>query len=454
MAQLREFMATDVTGDRIGTTTFALHPVAAGTPTNVVGFAADGSGGGSYVGATYELSATDRARVDSITAAAIDLLTSPGSPGSGKGTVSFAPPGSPGTPATMLTIDPVTSICVVSAFRTMPPEKEGFEGNEKRLQIDLKPDGSAGPLPLPRAFWEAVLELVSAKIMDAQSNATMEGYILSESSLFVSANRITLITCGTTVLLGCLGMLVNGIKSLGREIEYLQYSRKEFTYPWQQPAEHRSIAAEYAILQQLAPEGAPFILGPLDGDHYFMYMMDKITRPAREEVDMQLNVVMYGLDDTVARHFFSDTSEKNSAKTAAIRQATGLAKLFDACEVVQDQVWAPCGYSANAFTGDEYWTTHITPEAHCSYASFETNASYESYAPLVTDVLTVFRPTRCSLVVLLDEESPAGRRRREGHDVGIRAYSELGYALKLRTMNEFGPGYYVIKLDLVRQSTN
>eukprot|EP00668_Euglena_longa_P024294 GGOE01030341.1.p1 GENE.GGOE01030341.1~~GGOE01030341.1.p1 ORF type:complete len:433 (+),score=153.55 GGOE01030341.1:59-1300(+) len=390
--------------------------------------------------------------VDQVTAAAIEVMTGEQpTPGMIKlDEIAFATPTTPASPAKFL-LDSVTSICVVSAFRQAQGKdgEEGFEGNEKRLQIDLKPDGSTGPLPFTRQFWDELLELVSAKILDMKSNGVMEGYILSESSLFVSANRITLITCGTTVLLGCMQKLVDGIRDLGRVIEYLQYSRKDFTYPWQQPAEHRSIASEYTILHQHAPDGAPFILGPLDSDHYFMYVMDNITRPSRDEVDMQLNMVMYNMADDVSKFFFSPEVSGNSTATAALRQATGLDKLFGHCEVIQDQVWTPCGYSANAFTGEEYWTTHITPEKHCSYASFETNALYETYTPIVSQVLGVFRPERCCLIALLDEESPGGRRRRQGKDIGLCAYP--GYVLTGRTINEFGPGYYVIKLDLQKK---
>lgn len=356
-------------------------------------------------------------------------------------------PASPQTPSARLIIDPVTSIKVVSAARETPQEEEGFEGNEKRLQIDLKPDGSVGPLKFSRRFWDDVLAMVSAKILDFKASDAMEGYILSESSLFVTANRITLITCGTTILLSCLQILVDGIAGLGREIEYLQYSRKDFRYPWQQPAEHVSIASEYSILHECAPSGAPFILGPLDKDHYFMYVMDRITRPSREEVDMQLNIVMYDLAQDVREALYSEVDSTSSPITAAIRKKTGLDQIFDACAVLQDQIWTPCGYSANAWTGEEYCTTHITPEKHCSYASFETNASYASYSPIIDKVLRVFRPQRCHIIMLMDEESPCGVRRRAGFDIGEGAHE--GYSLTGRTMNEFGPGYLVIKTDLV-----
>jgi len=46
----------------------------------------------------------------------------------------------------------------------------------------------------------------------------------------------------------------------------------------------------------------------------------------------------------------------------------------------------------NALSFDAYYTIHITPEEHCSYASFETNVRQRTYAALIRNVLTLFRP--------------------------------------------------------------
>lgn len=46
----------------------------------------------------------------------------------------------------------------------------------------------------------------------------------------------------------------------------------------------------------------------------------------------------------------------------------------------------------NGLTMGGFYTIHITPEAHCSYASFETNIPCSDYLDLVTRVLDVFQP--------------------------------------------------------------
>ena len=39
-----------------------------------------------------------------------------------------------------------------------------------------------------------------------------------------------------------------------------------------------------------------------------------------------------------------------------------------------------------------FYTIHITPEAHCSYVSFETNIASSDYVALVEHVLSIFKP--------------------------------------------------------------
>ncbi len=39
-----------------------------------------------------------------------------------------------------------------------------------------------------------------------------------------------------------------------------------------------------------------------------------------------------------------------------------------------------------------FYTIHITPEAHCSYVSFETNIACSDYVSLVNHVLAIFKP--------------------------------------------------------------
>lgn len=76
-------------------------------------------------------------------------------------------------------------------------------------------------------------------------------------------------------------------------------------------------------------------------------------------------------------------------------------------------LFTPCGFSANGVVpapgGDgcaattHYFTVHVTPEPHCSYASFETNVpsrqTGRETADVVEQVVNIFRPGRFSVTL-------------------------------------------------------
>jgi hypothetical protein len=56
----------------------------------------------------------------------------------------------------------------------------------------------------------------------------------------------------------------------------------------------------------------------------------------------------------------------------------------------------------NGLLYDSYWTIHITPESHCSYASFETNIRMSNYDGLLKAVLAIFRPRKWTMTLFAD----------------------------------------------------
>jgi hypothetical protein len=63
----------------------------------------------------------------------------------------------------------------------------------------------------------------------------------------------------------------------------------------------------------------------------------------------------------------------------------------------------------NGLLFDSYWTIHITPESHCSYASFETNVRMRDYSALVRAVLGIFRPKRFTQTLFADDHGSFAR---------------------------------------------
>eukprot|EP01006_Ploeotia_vitrea_P050987 TRINITY_DN67516_c14_g2_i1.p1 TRINITY_DN67516_c14_g2~~TRINITY_DN67516_c14_g2_i1.p1 ORF type:complete len:378 (+),score=36.10 TRINITY_DN67516_c14_g2_i1:25-1158(+) len=327
--------------------------------------------------------------------------------------------------------------------------EQGFEGAEKRLEIDVRgvKEGAKGMRESSREFWDAVIDSVKAKIVHHTFNDDSDSYILTESSLFVLPARVTMITCGTTTLLNCLDLLMAEIARLGLEVEWVQYSHKNFLYPWEQPAPHSSMEEEFTVLRKHFPKGNAFLLGPINADCYFMYIHDDIHRVSKLEIDQQMTLIMYGVPDHIAKQFYSDSEHCTDEVSKELRKTTNMDLILKGTDRVQDFIFTPCGYSMNALTGPDYISVHVTPESHCSHVSFETPAAVPSYSDTIRDVISVFQPAKFTVMIFLDAESPGGKARSKGSDVGDVAYE--GYKRVNHTVNEFEPGYSAIKANFI-----
>ena len=100
----------------------------------------------------------------------------------------------------------------------------GFEGAEKILHIKVtsSPEGN-GLLSIPQDSWSSILTAAKCTILSKIStqydyifwflfNRSMTAYILSESSLFVTDRECIIKTCGRTLLLLALPLVLNIIK--------------------------------------------------------------------------------------------------------------------------------------------------------------------------------------------------------------------------------------------------
>mmetsp|Transcript_23058 Transcript_23058/g.51876 ORF Transcript_23058/g.51876 Transcript_23058/m.51876 type:complete len:413 (-) Transcript_23058:120-1358(-) len=377
-----------------------------------------------------------------------------------------------------------------SQFNNMPEIIETnqlfcFEGSEKKMEIDFRPIGGGDPETIDvngglrqynREFWSDVVAILNGTILLADPQEKFDAYLISESSLFVYNDRVIILTCGTTLLLKTLPAIMKAGADVGLEVCWFQYSRKNFLFPEQQSFPHTSFDQEVHFLQEHFPTGRPFIMGPLSSDHWYLFVADFIRRETPDgsrkivDRDQMLNIYMYGIDPQVAQYFmkadpliipsiFEDFSgdsnvEKEQTKELGNQSefcATGdeasdrsgiSALLEHDGKVIHSHLFEPCGYSMNgqAADGSAYWTIHITPEAHCSYASFETNFSCDSYHHLIARVLEVFRPAKFTTVEHVDADS------RIGISGPVCPASLDGYDLAGRTFNEFGTKDYVVQM--------
>lgn len=256
-----------------------------------------------------------------------------------------------------------------------------FEGAEKKFEIVSK---GSRLRERPLEFWQKAVELAGAKILSRIDNDQTIAFLLSESSLFVWDDRMTMITCGRTSLVNAASYLIEQIGP--DKVDLVTYERKNEYYPHQQSTDfHKDVQ----ILQERF-KGKAFRFGSPDEHHLFLFHGEKPFLP--EDADCTLEILMYNLDGPARQLFMgSQTIDK-------IREITRLEKVFPGF-TIDDYLFQPCGYSANAIKGEFYYTIHVTPEEHGSYVSFETNVRLGNrVATAIRSVLEVFQPRSFDVV--------------------------------------------------------
>lgn len=112
-----------------------------------------------------------------------------------------------------------------------------FEGSEKRVEIDFDwtHDSPANGLrALSRGQLDELMSLAACTIVSSRTNADLDAYVLSESSLFVYPTKWVLKTCGTTKLLSAVPRLLELAATIGMKPRRCKYSRASFLFPEQQ----------------------------------------------------------------------------------------------------------------------------------------------------------------------------------------------------------------------------
>lgn len=275
-----------------------------------------------------------------------------------------------------------------------------YEGAEKLLEFWFHlPDGSSpvGIRAISQASWKKLLKLVKCEVLSIIQNDTTDAYLLSESSLFVFPNRVILKTCGTTTLLVAIKPIMALVEEAvpGAVAINAFYSHLHFKAPHLQAQPHTSFEEEVSLLDQLLTAGSPFAFGQQDGaNKWYMYAMQKPDYPLCRP-DQTLEVIMTDLDTEVSGHF----SPRVFSSPEHLVKAMGFQDIMKGA-IIDAKLFTPCGFSLNALFEDEvYFTIHVTPQVECSFASFETNLPKESYSTLISDVVAIFKPGKCTVTV-------------------------------------------------------
>ena len=280
---------------------------------------------------------------------------------------------------------------------------------------------------MSRQQLDGFLEVAQCCIVASTPGEVFDAYVLSESSLFVYADKLVIKTCGTTALLKALPTALELAAGVGAPLVRARYSRACFKYPAVQPAPHRSWGEECAFLDAaLGARGTARVLGDGSGLKWHLYCADllqqqapgsdgQVEAPATPKAvqpgsvpTFTLEICMTQLDPSATAAFtFGDGQPLPPA--AEVTASSGITSLFPADMVIDDFVFSPCGYSMNGVLGPGLATIHVTPEARCSYASVEVSGHAQGvFNPrqLVAAACAVFKPGAVCVALTVDGRGP------------------------------------------------
>ena len=266
-----------------------------------------------------------------------------------------------------------------------------FEGPEKKVELAVV-DEHPSLRELGDAFWREVVHVAGAEVVSSRRGEWIDAYLLSESSLFVYDNFVTMITCGRTTLVSGVDRMLERIDP--GAISVLVYERKNEHFPHEQPSSFFDDAR--ALASRI--EGRAIRFGV---EHGHAVRMFHTTCPhAPESDDRTLEILMHGIDPNVARMFDGESGP------GPIHPRLGLERALEGYEI-DELRFDPRGYSLNGIRGPAYVTLHVTPERLGSYVSFETNAAEYGAAPnrLISEVVGTFSPESFDVVAFEPERS-------------------------------------------------
>ena len=134
------------------------------------------------------------------------------------------------------------------------------------------------------------------------------------------------------------------------------------------------------------------------------------------------------------------TTEGHALGTV-VSDTSGLSAVYPSSKYpdarIDAYLFTPCGFSANGVIpspegsgSTHYFTVHVTPEPHCSYASFETNVpasqTGRETADVIQQVVGIFKPGRFS-VTLFEAKDAAEEETAMGKNKGSKLGTIPGY---------------------------
>ena len=129
-------------------------------------------------------------------------------------------------------------------------------------------------------------------------------------------------------------------------------------------------------------KGNGYTLGPVTGDHWFVFVADRTQRSNFVATDRVVNIMMFDIDPELAKNFYynqyldedeahTNNDNDNDNDTDLVRdkiigsKMLKKGKLGELCPgaIIDPMAFQPCGFSMNAILYKSYSTIHVTPEA-------------------------------------------------------------------------------------------
>lgn len=126
------------------------------------------------------------------------------------------------------------------------------------------------------------------------------------------------------------------------------------------------------------------------------------------------------ISDNEPEAYPEELTTEGHALGTVISESCGLSDVYPVSNYpdakIDAYLFTPCGFSANGViptpNGPEathYFTVHVTPEPHCSYASFETNVPHKQTgrqtADIINQVVKIFKPGRFTVTLFEGKKS-------------------------------------------------
>ncbi|CAE8604294.1 unnamed protein product [Polarella glacialis] len=276
-----------------------------------------------------------------------------------------------------------------------------FEGREKTVTLcfRLSKMKVQSLRLIPQDSWSKVLEHAKCMILSSvqsgpaellphpdkpekmMSTGKITGYLLSESSLFVSDDTITLKTCGTTTPLLALEPILDMVipnwrgKSPHKFLKYASFIRLGYMFPDKQIAPHTSWDTEVEYLNKYF-EGDDVILGTENTSTYHVYVANYLAKGQLLDSAISTQVALGHLSPEESMKVFVGTlaEDKTPLKTAWKDMHCDATRSSTSDPTIDEFFFEPIGYSSNAVFDERFTTIHATPQPSSSYMSVETSA--------------------------------------------------------------------------------